>query len=89
MPWNICLVVLFAMSMSVVAGERQQRPYGPADVYPAHQVQGGVTVSVRLIGTGCVIERVFGKINPAKLGIVPLSMVIQNDGTEAIRTEVR
>jgi hypothetical protein len=59
----------------------------PAAQYADHQKQGGVTVAALPYETDDQTQAAFGKVNPYKYGVLPVLVVIQNEGKTAIRVE--
>ena len=73
-----------------VAGEKDKAKFatGAASSYPARQTSGKVTLAVAaVIESDEQARSAFGKLNPYKYGVLPILVVIQNDGNEAIRTD--
>ncbi len=59
----------------------------PAAEYPHHQTSEGVTIAVQPYETDDQAKEAFGKNNPFRLGVLPVLVVIQNGGKDAIRVE--
>ena len=60
---------------------------GPVEKYPARQTNAKVTVAASVYETDDQARPAFGKHNPYKYGILPILVVIQNDGNQAIRVD--
>lgn len=59
----------------------------PAASYRAHQTNAKVTIGAQVYQSDDEAKPVFGKNNPYKYGILPILIVIQNDGDKTIRLE--
>jgi hypothetical protein len=59
----------------------------PAASYPYHQTSEKVTIAAQPMETDEETREAFGKVNPYRYGVLPVLIVIQNDGTDAIRVE--
>jgi hypothetical protein len=58
----------------------------PAAQYPNHQTENGVTVAALPYETKDQAEPAFGKVNPYEYGVLPILVVIKNEGKTALRT---
>ncbi len=59
----------------------------PAAEYPNHQTENGVTVAAVPFETKEQAEPAFGKVNPYEYGVLPILVVIRNEGKTAIRAD--
>jgi hypothetical protein len=59
----------------------------PAASYPGSQTAGKVTIAAVPYETDDEQKAAFAKLRPYKQGILPVLVVIQNDGPQAIRAE--
>jgi hypothetical protein len=59
----------------------------PAAQYPNHQSENGVTVAALPFETREQAEPAFGKVNPYEYGVLPILVVIKNEGKSAIRAD--
>jgi hypothetical protein len=60
---------------------------GPAASYESHQTSGKVTIGVAAYVSDEETRPVFGKHNPYTYGVLPVLVVIQNDGPKSIRVD--
>jgi hypothetical protein len=84
------------ISIAAVAGlnkaapaekERTKFEIAPAVSYSAHQTSEKVTIGAAAYDTAEKARNAFGKLNPYQYGILPVLVVIQNDGDQAIRMD--
>src|SRR6266852_2859604 len=84
------------MSITAVAGLNKAEPadkdrakfeISPAASYPSYQTGEKVTIGAAVYDTADKAHAAFGKLNPYQYGIVPVLVVIQNDGNQAIRVD--
>lgn len=59
----------------------------PAAEYPHRQVSEGVTIAAQQYETDEETREAFGKVNPWRMGILPVLIVVQNDGKDALRVD--
>ena len=79
-------IALFAGLTVATAADKEPRfAPGPATSYAARQTNNNVTVAAIPYTTEDQVRSAFGKLDPNKYGILPLLVVIQNDGKQAIR----
>src|SRR5207244_440035 len=57
----------------------------PAASYPHRQVQGTVTIGVDPYNAGEKVKAAFGKLDLYQYGILPVLVVIQNEGKQSIK----
>lgn len=71
------------------AADKELPPFrpGPAGGFAHHQTNGSVTIGVEAYHSGDKVKAAFGKLDPYEHGILPVLVVIQNDGTQAIRLD--
>jgi hypothetical protein len=60
---------------------------GTAASYPSHQTSEKVTIGVKAYFDDEDVRPVFGKKNPYNYGVLPVLVVIQNDGPKTIRVK--
>ena len=60
---------------------------GAAASYAAHQTNAKVTVGAEPFVAEDKVKAAFGKNDPNRFGVLPVLVVIQNDGTKAIRAD--
>jgi hypothetical protein len=61
---------------------------GRAETYPAKAEQGKVVVAVAPFSTDEEIRQAFGKADLRKYGVLPVLVVIDNNGSKAIRVKL-
>jgi hypothetical protein len=80
-----------ALLMSIAAAFAADKPSafkpGPADSFAQHQTNNKVTMGVDPYVIGDKIKVAFGKVDPYQYGILPVLVVIQNDGDVAIKLD--
>jgi len=70
------------------AGKEQPKfTPGPAASYESHQTSEKVTIGVAAYVSDEETRPVFGKHNPYNYGVLPVLVVIQNDGAKSIRVD--
>lgn len=77
------------LSIAAAFAADKDRPFhvGPAAGYANKQAQAPVTVAADPYDTPEKARDAFGKLNPYQHGILPVLVVIQNDGKQAIRLD--
>ena len=77
------------MSIAAAFAADKEAPFraAPAASYPHHQTNGAITIGVDPYASGEKVKSAFGKLDPYQYGILPVLVVIQNDGREAIRLD--
>jgi hypothetical protein len=77
------------MSIAAAFAADKETPFkaAPAATYEHHQTNGRVTIGVDPYVTEDKIKAAFGKVNPYYYGILPVLVVIQNDGDQAIKLD--
>lgn len=93
MPFVFKRLVLFLSITAAFAADKEPakdpvvfRP-GPAASYAHHQTNDKVTIGVDPYVEGEKVKAAFGKLNPYEWGVLPVLVVIQNNGTEAVRLD--
>lgn len=82
--------MLLLVSLSAVAGSDDHKQTFQAKAaleYPHHQTSEKVTVAAQPMQTDEETREPFGKVNPYRYGVLPVLIVIQNDGPDAIRVD--
>ncbi|MES1258640.1 MAG: hypothetical protein ABUS51_09420, partial [Acidobacteriota bacterium] len=69
------------------ASEKTTFQAKPAAEYPHKQTSEKVTIAAEPFLTDEQTKDAFGKVNPWRLGILPVLVVIQNDGPSAVRVD--
>jgi len=85
------LPILF-VSIAAGAGPGDENDKGkfvvkPAAEYPHRQTSEKVTIAAQSYQTDEESAEAFGKVNPYRLGVLPVLIVIQNDSPDAIRVD--
>src|SRR2546426_8024543 len=84
---TVTSIALFA-AFAAAAGEKEPRfAPGPATSYAARQTNDKVTIAAVPYTTEEQVRSAFGKLDPNKYGILPLLIVIQNDGDQTLRLD--
>lgn len=83
---------LLLLSVSIAAGtagdnERAKFDVKPAASYPRHQSSDKLTIAAEPAETDAQTRDAFGKLNPNSYGILPVLIVMQNDGPDAVRLD--
>ena len=81
---------LLWVSIAIAPGadnEKSKLIVRPAADYPNHQTSEKVTIAAQLFLTDEEAQEAFGKLNPYRMGVLPVLLVIQNDGPDAIRLD--
>jgi hypothetical protein len=88
MPFIFKRLALFVSIAAAFAADKD-RPFhvGPAAGYANHQTQANVTIGAEAYETEAEAQDAFGKLNPYRYGILPVLVVIQNDGNKAVRLD--
>ena len=68
-------------------GDKEEPKFtaGPAASYASHQTSEKVTIGVKTYINDEEVKPVFGKKNPYNYGVLPVLVVIQNDGPKTIQ----
>ena len=77
------------MSIAAAFAADKETPFkaAPAASYPHHQTIQQVTIGVDPYVSEDKLKAAFGKVRPTDYGILPVLVVIQNDGNQAIRLD--
>ena len=89
MPFLFKRLVLFLSITAAFAADKETAVFRPdaAVRYPHHQTNGSVTVAADPYVSEDKAKTAFGKLNPYQYGVLPVLVVIQNDGNQAIRLD--
>ena len=80
--------LLLALAVSALAADNKGSFQAkPAADYPHKQTSEKVTIAASVYLTDDQTKEAFGKLNPWRLGVLPVLVVIQNDGKDAIRID--
>jgi hypothetical protein len=88
MPFVFKRLALF-MSIAAAFAADKEAPFkaAPAASYAHHQTNADVTIGVDPYSSGEKIKTAFGKLDPYQQGVLPVLVVIQNDGKDTIRLD--
>lgn len=80
------------LSVSIAAGlagdnDKTKFEVKPAASYPHHQTTEKLTIAAQAAETDAETRDAFGKLNPNAYGILPVLIVMQNDGPDAIKLD--
>lgn len=84
--WPLLLLVSIAAASGADNGKAEFRPR-PVAEYPHRQSSEGVTIAAQPFETDEETKEPFGKVNPSRYGVLPVFIVVQNDGKETIRLD--
>jgi hypothetical protein len=89
MPFIFKRLALFLSISAAFAADKETAVFrpGPAAGYDHHQTGGTVTIGVEPYNTADKEKTAFGKLDLYQNGILPVLVVIQNDGNQALRLE--
>lgn len=82
--------LLLAVSISAAWGadnEKSKFEVKPAAAYPHHQTSEKVTIAAEPMETDEQTHEAFGKVNPYRYGVLPVLLVVQNDGPDAVKVD--
>ena len=83
-------LLFFLVSITALAGadnDKTEFKVRPVLSYPHHQASENVTIAAQAMQTDDETREAFGKVNPNRYGVLPVLIVIQNDGPAAIRLD--
>ena len=89
MPFLFKRLVLFLSIAAACAADKEPAVFRPdaAARYPHHQTNDKVTIAADPYVSGEKVQTAFGKLNPYEYGVLPVLVVIQNDGNQSIRLD--
>jgi hypothetical protein len=89
MPFIFKRLALLLSIAAAFAADKDAPPFraAPAGSYAQHQTNERVTIGVETYDSGEKVKAAFGKLNPYEYGILPVLVVIQNDGSQTIRLD--
>ena len=85
-PWPLLLLVSITAAPGADNGKADFRPR-PINEYAHRQASEGVTIAAQVYETDEETREAFGKVNPYRYGALPVFIVIQNSGKDAIRLD--
>lgn len=83
-------LLLLTASITAVYGadnDKTKFEVQPAASYPHHQTSEHVTIAAQPFESDEETREAFGKVNPNRYGILPVLIVMQNDGHDAIKID--
>src|SRR5262249_55331816 len=88
MPFVFKRLALF-LSIAAAFAADKDRPFhlGPAEGYENRQTQAGLVIGAEAYNSQTKAQEAFGKLNPYQHGILPVLVVMKNNGTKAIRLD--
>ena len=87
MPFVFKRLALLMSIAAAFAADKEPFKAAPAASYAHHQTNEKVTIGVEAFTTADQAKTAFGKLNPYPYGILPVLVVIQNDGDQTIRLD--
>ena len=84
--WPLLLAVSIATGFPA-DNEKSKFEVKSAASYPHRQTSEKVTIAAEPMETDEQTREAFGKVNPYRYGVLPVLIVIQNDGTDAIKVD--
>src|SRR6266853_1374036 len=81
------LALLMSITAAFAADKETPFKAAPAASYVHHQLNDKVTIGVDPYSSADKLKTAFGKLNPYQYGILPVLVVIQNDGDQTIRLD--
>jgi len=90
--WPLLLAVSISAALGAAAwagpdNEKSKFEVKPAASYPHHQTSEKVTIAAEPMETDEQTHEAFGKVNPYRYGVLPVLLVIRNDGPDAIKVD--
>jgi hypothetical protein len=82
-------LLLIACAGLASAADKDKTTFQPRPIaeYPHRQTSEKVTIAAATFITDEQTKEPFGKLNPWRFGVLPVLVVIQNDGKDAIRVD--
>src|SRR5437762_168818 len=87
MPFVFKRLALVLSIAAASAADKEPFKAAAAGSYPHHQTNEAITVAVDPYAAGEKVKAAFGKVDPYQYGVLPVLVVIQNDGKGAIRLD--
>jgi hypothetical protein len=89
MPFVFKRLALFMSIAAAFAADKDTGSFKPAPAasFAHKQTNGAVTIGVDAYNSGDKVKTAFGKVDPYEHGLLPVLVVIQNDGNQAIRLD--
>src|SRR4051794_39367635 len=87
MPFVFKRLALFMSIAAAFAADKTPFKAEPASSYAHKQTNDAITIAAEAYGGGEKMKAAFGKLDPNEYGVLPVLVVIQNDGKESIRLD--
>jgi hypothetical protein len=71
----------------LIAADKTTFQSKPVDQYPHRQVSESVTIAAQPFITDDEAKEAFGKLNPWRYGVLPVLLVIENNGKDTLRVD--
>lgn len=81
------LILFLSIAAALGADKDKRFEPGPAASYPARQTVEQLTIAADPFATEAKTRQAFGKLNPNRHGILPILVVMQNEGSQALSLE--
>jgi hypothetical protein len=81
------LMPLFAAAGFLIAADKATFQSKPVGQYPHRLTSENVTIAAQVFLTDDEAKEAFGKVNPWRYGVLPVLVVIQNDGKDTLRVD--
>src|SRR5579872_3882465 len=78
---------LLLTACALIGADKSTFQSKPAGEYPHRQTSEKVTVAAQPFITDEETKEPFGKLNPWRYGVLPVLLVIQNDGKDTLRVD--
>jgi hypothetical protein len=85
MPFIFKRLALFMSIAAAFAADKASFQAPEAAAMPRHQTTDGLTIGVDAYDSGPKVKLAFGKLSPGDYGILPVLVVMRNDGAKAIQ----
>ncbi|MCS6952267.1 MAG: hypothetical protein NZM33_05340 [Bryobacteraceae bacterium] len=80
--------ILFLSIAAALGADKDKRfQAGPASAYPTRQTIQELTIAADPFATEAKTRQAFGKLNPNRYGVLPVLVVMENAGPEALSLE--
>ncbi|MBV9743451.1 MAG: hypothetical protein JO099_06790 [Acidobacteriia bacterium] len=89
MPFVFKRLALILSISAALAADKETAAFKPGSAasYENHQTTGGITLGIDPYNTAEKQKPAFGKLDLYQRGVLPVLVVIQNDGSQAIRLD--
>jgi hypothetical protein len=85
---TVTSIALFVSLASATAADKDTHfAPGPASSYPTRQTNDKVTIAAIPYTAEDPVRLAFGKLDPNKYGVLPILIVMQNDGAKSLRLD--